>query len=107
MCCVLPAWADSYAGHMQITTLRAIGTNNIYVGLALPPSDTCTNFGEHLVFDYTTDNGKAIFSALLAAQAADKDFDIWYSASTAPGSDQSTGCTGAAVSVLHQVRIRT
>ena len=92
---------------MQIATLRGIGTNNVYVGLVAPPADTCSTWGEHMVFDPTTDNGKAFLSALLAAQLADRTIDIWYTASSAPGSDQTNGCTGAAIAVLLQIRIRT
>ena len=100
-----PTSAGEYFGNSTITTIR-VGTD-VYVGIDPQPTNTCSHWGEHVWFDPTTVLGKTLLAGLLAAQAANKTINLWYTASTAPGTDQSTGCSTIAMAILTRIRIKS
>ncbi len=57
----------------------------------LPPQ-TCSWYGHQFVFDGTTESGKNMLSLLLAAKLANKSVALTYIPSSAPGTDESSGC---------------
>lgn len=97
--------ADQYAGGLSIGRVR-VHTEYTYIQLRPQPSQTCSNWGEHLRFENTTVAGKNFMSTLLAAKAADKKIDVWYTESDSPGTNQSNGCGSANVSILTAIAIR-
>ena len=99
--------AATYQGQLKITTLRGVGQSIVWVRLDTQPAGTCSNWGEYMTFDSSTTNGKALLSGLMLAIAAGSTFDIWYIDSTAPGSDQTTGCDQAAMAQLLSIRLRS
>ena len=76
-----------------------------HVGFDPAPAKTCSEWGEQMVFNYKTEEGKAFLSTLLAAKVAGKPVQAWYTASTAIGKDQFTGCHLGTLSVLKGVAI--
>lgn len=96
----------AYAGSVTFKTMRGIGTPIAMVGFEVQPAGTCSNWGEHMQFDSSTELGKQLFSALLVAHTTKQSFDIWYTVSSAPDTDQFTGCAGATMAVLVNMRLK-
>ena len=65
------------------------------------PANTCSSWGEYFKFDHKTETGKAFLSMLLTAKSSAQQIQVWYTASTAPGTNQSNGCNSAAVSDVY------
>lgn len=83
--------ADNYAGSLSVERVR-IEAQFVIFGVNPIPPETCSNWGETLKFDHTTEFGKAALSALLVAKASGKLIDAWYHTSSAPGTFESNGC---------------
>ena len=77
-----------------------------YVGLTTQPPDTCSSWGEHFKFDSSTASGKNMLSTLLAAKIAKHGIHVWYTSSTAPGTDQYSGCSHNTISNLTSVGLQ-
>lgn len=93
-----------YSGTTNVKRIRVHETGT-YVGFYPQPANTCSSFGEHIKFDHNTENGKAFLSTLLSAKMSGKAVHLWYTASMAPGTNETNGCTDSAMSVLTGVGI--
>jgi len=94
-----------YQGSVSINRVRIDGTY-VYFGVTPQPANTCSNWGEHLKFDHTTDKGKSFLSALLTAKSSGSKIDLWYHASTNPGTNESNGCGGNEISIMVSIAIK-
>jgi hypothetical protein len=75
------------------------------LGTTTQPANTCNWHGEFFVFDHTTSAGKSFLGTLLTAKASGRTISVWYTASGAPGTNASNGCTATTVSTLIAVAI--
>ena len=66
-------------------------------------TNTCSIYGRHFQFDATTEGGKNMLSILLAASMAGKKINVWYTASSAPGTNNTNGCNDSSIAVLTQI----
>lgn len=107
LCSSISAYAGSYKAGLNVTRIRGLGTTTVWVGFDVQPAETCSSYNEHMNFDGTTDVGKQLLATLLAALTGSKTVDVWYDDSSAPGTDQSTGCTSATSALLTGLRIHT
>ena len=78
----------------------------VYFGTSVQPSNTCAYYDWYYSFDSTTDGGKSALSILLAAKTTGAAVDLWYADSTAPGTNQTGGCTTSALSVMNAIAIK-
>jgi hypothetical protein len=101
----MPVHAIEWVGNKEIGQIRIDG-GFTYLSTTIQPPKTCNLWGEYFEFDYKTDTGRAFYSALLSAKAAKQKIDIWYEASTAPDTDQNTGCNGNTAAKLIGIRIK-
>ena len=91
--------ADLYSSLMTIKRIR-VHDHATFFGTTVQPPGTCNNWGEFFTFDHKTESGKAYLSLLLTAKATNKGIVLWYKESTAPGTDQSTGCDDLTTAVM-------
>jgi len=98
------ALAD-FSGVRSIDRVR-VDTQYVYFGATPTPTNTCSSWGEDLKFDHTTEYGKSFLSTLLSAKATGAKVDLWYHASSAPGTTHENGCGGEQVSVMTGIAIR-
>ena len=82
--------ADFLSGS-TISKLYGAGTISFGVDNA-PSASTCNYYNRHFKFDATTESGKNMLSIILAAYMSGKKISIWYTASSAPGTDHDNGC---------------
>lgn len=94
-----------YKGGVDVVIVRLNGTS-AFVHVTPKPLLTCDYWGEELSFDYKSDTGKAYLSLLLTAKTTANKIDVWYTASTAPNTDQSNGCGTTTISTLTGVRLK-
>lgn len=86
------------------TISKLYGSTSIKFGVDNAPSDTtCNYYGRHFYIDATNDGGKNMLSILLAAHLSGKKVDIWYRASTAPGTDETDGCTDSTIATITNI----
>lgn len=98
--------ATSFAGYVgNVLPSNMFGAKTIKFGVNNPPSDTCNYYNRHFAFDATTDEGKNILSILLAVMMSGRVVDVWYTASTAPGSNQNSGCKESTMAVVTSIGI--
>lgn len=95
--------ARAWQPNLKISQIR-IESSNVFVQFSPQPNNTCSLFGENTSFDYTTELGKALLSMLLVAKSSNNTVQIWYTESTAPGTDQANGCTVSSVAKLNGLR---
>ena len=76
-----------------------------FVGTNTQPEYTCKLNQEYFKLDHTTPDGKGFLATLLAAKMGGKTVQIWYSASSAPGTISTNGCTITTISELVGVAI--
>lgn len=100
----VPAWAQGYFGPQQIQVLR-IQTAQTMLRLAGSPPSTCSSFGEQFLLDTSTLFGKQALAVIMAAQATNRPLIVWYTHSTAPGTNETNGCTYPASAKLTGVRL--
>ena len=93
----------AYVGGQSISKLY--GSSAIKFGISNPSSDTCSYYGRQFIFDATTDKGKNILSILLAAKMANKNINVWYTASSQPGTDEKSGCNGSTLATVADIGI--
>lgn len=90
--------ASSYAGALTIVRIRVI-SGICYFGVTTPPLNTCSNWTDNFRFSMADANGKTMFNMISLAKLSSKKIEVWYIPSTAPGRDQSGGCTEAAMAI--------
>lgn len=103
--CTVALAGAAYAGNVNILRLRLDSASQVYFGLNPQPQNTCSNWAESIKLDASTPDGKLLYSTLLAAKAASKEIAVWYNESTAPGTNESTGCTGDTIAVMTGIAI--
>lgn len=96
----LPATANAEYSQGYIKRFYTEASGMTYVGFVAQPSNTCDNWSQHMKFDSTTDGGKNMLSVLIAAKLSERRLDLWYSASDAPGTNNTNGCTQSVMAVL-------
>ncbi len=94
-----------YLKESNITNFFSAGTATVSVDNA-PTGSTCSYWGSQFHFDATTDAGRNMFSIILAAHVGNKPINIWYEASTAPSTNETTGCDRSTMAVITQVGFR-
>ena len=72
----------------------------VYVTIVSAPVDTCIYYLENFRFNANTTEGQAMHSLLITAKSNTKNISLWYNPSTAPGTNQSNGCTTATLAVI-------
>lgn len=89
------------------TPVYIFGSSTINFGILNPPYEKglCSYYSRNFRFDATTEAGKNMLSILLAAKMANKKIDVWYTPSTAPGTNQTNGCAHSAMAVLNSIGI--
>ena len=94
-----------YAGYRgNVDVFGLFGASEMKFGIEnAPTSNTCSYFERHLKFDATTDAGKNMLSILLSASVADKSVNVWYTDSSAPGTDETNGCSPSSMATLTAV----
>jgi hypothetical protein len=91
--------ADEYAGGLTVARVRVHSTKLAF-GTTSQPANTCNEYGEYFRFDPTTTSGKNWMAIVVTAKTTGKPIDVWYKASTAPGTDSNSGCSDSTNSVL-------
>ncbi|MGD8908499.1 MAG: hypothetical protein PVI92_04060 [Chromatiales bacterium] len=80
------------------------GSDNIKFAVNnAPTGSTCTYYNRHFTFDATTDSGKNMLLIILAAHMSGKKVALWYKPSSAPGSNQNSGCNESSMAILTAV----
>ena len=102
-CWLLLSAAQAHAGwiggvDIADTNVGADGT--AFLGLTTPPPNSCNFWAWHFRFDATTSGGKSLLALVLTAKTANKKVNVWYTDSTAPGTNQTNGCNGNSIGVL-------
>lgn len=100
---LMPLFAHAEYGAGKVNRLYVSGTGTVYFGLDTQLANTCSNWGEHFQFESATEGGKSKLSVLLSAKMSDSTLYVWYTPSSAPGSDQSNGCSYNAMAVADNV----
>lgn len=72
-----------------------VQSNLCYVQSIADISNTCSFFSYRFKFDTSTSQGKAMLSVALMAKALNKKISVWYSKSSAVGTNETNGCTTA------------
>lgn len=96
--------AEEYSGALSVARVR-VDPNGAFVGTNTQPGSTCSNWGEYFRFDHLSPHGKSLLAILLTAKVAGKTVEIWYTASSAPGTNQTNGCYDTTISTLTGVSI--
>ena len=106
VCCLLFSTAESadYAPDLEVTLIHV--RDFVEFSVSVPPGNTCSLWGYHFRFDATTPGGKNMLSILLAAKLAGKRVNVWYTPSSAPGADQTSGCNLGTAAVLTTIGLR-
>jgi hypothetical protein len=78
----------------------------VYFGTTVPLDGTCSYFIDQFRFNGTTPAGKNMLATLMAAKIAGIPVSVWYTDSTAPGTNHNNGCTGATMAILTTIGIR-
>lgn len=100
----LPAHAGYGAGDINRFYVTTSGW--VYFGLKMQLPNTCSSWGEHFRFDTSSPGGGNMLSVLMSAKLARQKVTVWYKDSPAPGSDQTSGCRGDAISTLINIGIK-
>ena len=96
------AYAVNYAGDLDIRRVRVVG-DIVAFGTAQQPTQTCNYFGYYFQFDVSTFGGEKMFSIISQAKVLGKKLEVWYSPSTAPGTNYTNGCTEPAIAIVRGV----
>lgn len=86
------ASAQEYLGRSKVNRVISTGTGYTLFGTDIQGPNTCDYYLTYYRFDSSTAAGKNMTATVLMARATGQLIDVWYSASTAPGTNQSNGC---------------
>lgn len=109
VCSILLSTSSSHAewaGGVQLNEVNVSPDGSVNVGLTTQPANTCSCWGWYFRFDASTPGGRNMLATILAAKMAGKTINVWYSASPLPGTSQTNGCSGTAVSTLQGVSVQ-
>ena len=111
---------DQFSTYVDAAVTDADGTCWITAAPSDPPStppNTCTFYGRSFVFDSTSAGGKQLLSSLLLALTREvvtnagvltsirHKVTLWYNDSTAPGTDQTSGCNKGTMAVITSISV--
>lgn len=102
----IPGVSFAVFGEGEVKRFYVTSTGEAYVGLVKQLPSTCKYFDEYFKFDATTPGGKNMLGVLMSAKLANKYIHVWYSDSTAVGTDQTSGCSPSTMSILNSIGIR-
>lgn len=99
---------SAFAGYGVATIDRYFVDSDgwVYFGTIVPLPQTCSYFIEQFRFNGTTPTGKNMLATLTAAKIAGVAVHVWYTDSTAPGTNASNGCSAATMAVPTGIGIR-
>jgi hypothetical protein len=98
------AWADGYGGSLAVTNLNA-GSSGYTFGTSSQSSGTCSYFGYYFYIPYNAPGASQMYATLLAAKLSGRTINVWYNLSTAPGTNETSGCTIGAMAAAYGVGI--
>ena len=98
--------ADAFAPNLKIVQIRLLSETKVYVRTSPQPDLTCSLWGEYVRVDASDGHGKDVLRALITAYTEHTLVDLWFTPSTAPGSNQNTGCDDTTIAVLTQLRMK-
>jgi hypothetical protein len=98
----------AFAGYGIGTIDRYFVDSDGYVmfGTTVPLNGTCSYYIDQFRFDGKTVAGKNMLATLMAAKVAGVALTVWFTDSTAPGTDHTNGCTYQALAVPTGLGIR-
>jgi hypothetical protein len=92
---------DNYAGSLNVRRIH-VSNEICYVGTDSNPTGTCSEYNRQFKFSLKNNQGKAMYSIFIGAKLSGKKIDIWYTPSTAPGTDQTNGCNDTTMAIATQ-----
>ena len=104
----LLASSSAFAGYGIGTVDRfyADDAGWVYFGTTVRLSGTCSYFIDHFRFNGQTAGGKNMLATLMAAKVAGASVHVWFTDSTAPDTNQNTGCNSSTMAVVTGLGIR-
>ncbi|MCI5144902.1 MAG: hypothetical protein D3923_05085, partial [Candidatus Electrothrix sp. AR3] len=97
--------AAEYIGNVEFQKIF-VDNNWCYVQVDDDVSNTCSYFRYRFKFNATTSQGKLMYSALLMSQALKKKIDLWYTASSAVGTNETNGCNPTSIAEAYAIAIQ-
>lgn len=97
--------AAEYIGGVEFQNIM-VDNGWCYVQVNEDVQNTCSYFNYRFRFDATTTQGKLMYSSLLMAKALKKNVEFWYTASSAVGTDENSGCTTTTMATAYAVAFR-
>ena len=94
-CIVLLVSTASFADYSGSHTVKRMYIGNdgwVFFGTSPQASETCDYYGLQFKFDSNTKAGKSMLALLLSAKVSQESIDVWYTPSTAAGTDAYSGC---------------
>ena len=101
---VTSAYAENYAGKLNVGRVH-VDNEICYFGIVGSADGVCSSYERHLKFGVSSNQGKLMYSIIVSAKLAGKKIDIWYTPSSTPGTNESTGCGPSTMAVLTQVSL--
>lgn len=98
------AYAENYAGDLSVGRVH-LDNEICYLGITGSIDGVCSSYDRHLKFSVSSNQGKLMYSLIVGAKLAGKKIDIWYTPSSTPGTNESTGCGPSTMAVLTQVSL--
>jgi len=99
------ASAQEYQSRIKIFRYFTNSGGTVLLGTVPKGTNTCDYYDLQYRFDGKTSEGKNMLAILMVAHSTGKLIDLWYDASTAIGTDQTTGCTYNTMAVISAVGI--
>lgn len=90
---------SGWEGGLSIKHVRLSKTAT-FVRFTTQPANTCSYYGDTVMFYNNEPYADKFLSVLLSAEASKKRVSIWYEDSAAEGTDQTSGCNYDALSKL-------
>jgi hypothetical protein len=98
------AYADEYAGDLNVGRVHVVNEVCRF-GIIGTAQNVCSSYNRHFQFSVTTNQGKLMLSMIIGAKLAGKKIAVWYTPSSVPGTNESTGCGDGTMAVLTQVSL--
>ena len=98
----------SLAGYGEGTIDRYYVDSNgwVYFGLTGTLPGTCSYFIEQFRFDGSTAAGKNLLGVIVGAKLTERNVTLWYTDSSAPGTNHTNGCHAGTMAILTAAGIR-